>query len=236
MNKSIIINHKYCGYKHIGNGGYVCGVVANHIDGPAKITLVTSPPVDHPMTLEQTGKKVLLKNGDVLVAKGEPFSLKIDAVPEPPTLKEAVEASRKSIAAKGSLSPDCFVCGSNRSPGDGYRLFPGHLLKNESVAAPWIPHVALADESGFVRPEFIWAALDCPGVYAVFNENIKGTMLLGQLTADVRKDLKPEVEYIVTGWKTGNQGRKYFAGSAIFSKKGELCSVANSIWFVVDHD
>ncbi|HBN26104.1 MAG TPA: hypothetical protein DD405_01380 [Desulfobacteraceae bacterium] len=236
MNKRIIIDHKYCGYKHIGNGGYVCGVVAGHIDGAAKITLVTSPPVDHPMILEKTGKKVFLKNGDVIVAKGEPSSLKIDNIPAPPTFKEAVEASQKSIAAKGSLSPDCFVCGSNRLKGEGYRLFPGHLLKNESVAAPWIPHNSLADESGFIKPEFVWAALDCPGAYAVFDENIKGTILLGQLTADVRETLKPEEEYIVTGWKIGNQGKKYFAGSAVFSKKGKLCSVANSVWFVVDQD
>lgn len=235
MNKNIIISNKYCGYKHIGNGGYVCGIVANYIKGAAKITLVTSPPVDHPMHIEYINKNVLLKDGDTIIAKGEAVDFEIGNIPKPPTFAEAVEASKKSIAASGSLSPDCFVCGSNRSEDDGYRLFPGFVANNNCVAAPWFPNKSLADASGFIKPEFIWAALDCPGAYAIFDEHIKGTVLLGQLTADVKNNLELENEYIATGWEIGRDGRKYFAGSAIFSKTGELCSVAKSVWFALDN-
>ncbi len=57
--------------------------------------------------------------------------------------------------------PDCFVCGMGRGPGDGLRIFPGPLAGRPFWAAPWTPDPSVTGAGGRVRPEVVWAALDC---------------------------------------------------------------------------
>ncbi len=47
-------------------------------------------------------------------------------------------------------------------PGDGLRIFPGPVAGRPVWAAPWTPDASVTDGSGRVRPEVVWAALDCP--------------------------------------------------------------------------
>ena len=42
---SITIDKRYCGPPNSGNGGYVCGLLANHIGASAEITLRVPPPL-----------------------------------------------------------------------------------------------------------------------------------------------------------------------------------------------
>ncbi|MGR6999796.1 hypothetical protein ACU686_19670 [Yinghuangia aomiensis] len=61
-----------------------------------------------------------------------------------------------------------------RTEGDGLRLFPGLLPQQPgTTATPWVPDASLADADGArVRPEFVWAALDCPGGWTVLGTDI----------------------------------------------------------------
>jgi hypothetical protein len=43
---SIIIDKRYCGPPNSGNGGYVCGRLAQHIPGGAEVTLRAPPPLE----------------------------------------------------------------------------------------------------------------------------------------------------------------------------------------------
>jgi hypothetical protein len=38
--------------------------------------------------------------------------------------------------------------------------------------------------------------------------------------------------HIVTGWRVGEEGRKRFAASALYSVEGEFLAVARSTWIV----
>jgi hypothetical protein len=58
--------------------------------------------------------------------------------------------------------PGCFVCGPARGPGDGLRILPGPVAGRGLWAAPWTPEETVAGASDRVRPEVVWAALDCP--------------------------------------------------------------------------
>jgi len=49
---SIIIDRRYCGPPNSGNGGYVCGRLARHIEGGAEITLRAPPPLDKPLDVD----------------------------------------------------------------------------------------------------------------------------------------------------------------------------------------
>ena len=44
--QSIRIDRRFCGPPNSGNGGYVCGLLAAHIDGGAEITLRVPPPLE----------------------------------------------------------------------------------------------------------------------------------------------------------------------------------------------
>src|SRR5215472_8325674 len=43
--KSVLIEKRFCGPPTSANGGYVCGLLATHIDGNAEITLRAPPPL-----------------------------------------------------------------------------------------------------------------------------------------------------------------------------------------------
>jgi hypothetical protein len=97
------------------------------------------------------------------------------------------------------------------------RIFAGPIAERGVVAAPWVPDASLDSGDGKVRPEFMSAALDCPGYYAVAPDD--RMMLLAEFTAHVDRRVH-----------IGESGRKHEAGTAIFDGKGELCGKARALW------
>jgi hypothetical protein len=99
------------------------------------------------------------------------------------------------------------------------------------LAAPWVPDSALADADGVVRHEFVWAALDCPGAFAV-GFSARGGLLLGRLTAEVRAPVRAGERHVVMGWPLGEERRKLYAGTALANAAGELCGLARATWII----
>ena len=109
----------------------------------------------------------MAKIGTVIVAEAEPFSGDFDEV-EPVSFEEARKAAEYYGGLVEHPFPACFSCGIARPGSDGLGLRPGLLPGREGVtAASWRPDGSLADAAGQVRPEFVWAALDCPGGWTV---------------------------------------------------------------------
>ena len=99
--------------------------------------------------------------------------------------------------------PDCFVCGPQRRRGDGLRIFPG-LLDTGLVAAPWLPADALDAGDGKVAVRYHWAALDCPGFFAVSDG--RRAMLLGEMQAHLDRRVRTGDPCTVIGWRIGGEG------------------------------
>jgi len=229
MNEKIIIDKKYRGLPDYGNGGYVSGVVARFIKGTAEITLKRPTPLNKSLNIEKTSNgKILLLDGDVILAEGKPSSINLK-VPDPPSYEEAIYASRLSKAIGNSFSSDCVICGFNRAEGDGLRIFPGPVKGRKIVAAPWIPYSSLADDTGKVKSEFIWGVLDCPGAYAIPIEQTQKT-LLGRFVVRIDRDIYTNKKYITIGWSLSKEGRKHYTGTALFTESGDLCGVAQGTW------
>src|SRR5437763_7226705 len=102
-----------------------------------------------------------------------------------PVYLEAVEASRLYEGLRSHRFPKCFVCGTRRVRGDGLRIFAGTMPERGMVAAPWVPDASLDGGDGKVRAEFMSAALDRPGYYAVAPDD--RMMLLAGVTAPVQR-------------------------------------------------
>ena len=114
------------------------------------------------------------------------------------------------------------------------RLFTGLVAGKEMVASPWVPEAALADESGVVQPIFIWAALDCPGFFALWEVNTRqNTMILGQLTVDIKRPVTAGQPHTVIGWPIGRDGRKHQAGTAIYTGNGDVAAIGSATWVEV---
>jgi hypothetical protein len=241
--KSIVIEKRFCGPPNSGNGGYVCGLLAAHIDGDAEITLLAPPPLGQQLDIVAGEHVVELRKQETTVATGR--RVRID-VPEIPVVNfsEARDAVRRSPYDQGRHPlPMCFVCGPARVYGDGLRIVPAPLpplpdYKTGTVAAPWVPYANLAKD-GAVAAEFIWAALDCPTGYAAVGAQHLGmtgaeTILLGRMSARIERSPCPGDQCIVVAWPTGRDGRKLFANSALLSSDGECLAAAQATWLLVE--
>jgi len=167
-------------------------------------------------------------DGDALVAEGRHADVELEA-PAPVGFADARDAAARYPGFEEHAFPTCFVCGPEREPGDGLRIFASPVAGRDVVAAPWIPAADVADDDGRVRHEVVWAALDCPGAFAVGFSG-RGEIVLGRLASRIDRAPMAGERCVVVGWPLGEKGRKLYAGTALFSDRGELYAVARATW------
>lgn len=229
MGATVVIERRFCGPPDSANGGYACGMVAKWVDGPAEVTLRLPPPLDTPLQVRRHERVVQLLDGERLVAEGRPARVEVD-VPAPVSPEAAGRASEDYPWREVHAYPTCFVCGPRREPGDALCIFPGPVDGGTSYAAPWTPDASLAHEDGTVRDEFVWSALDCPSGVATRPLGQTGLMLLGRLSADLRRPLEAERTYVAQAWPVERDGRKLLTASALFDEHGTLCAAGRAVW------
>jgi hypothetical protein len=222
---SITIDRRFRGPTDSGNGGYVAGAVAEGVDGTATSTLRIPPPLDRPLSLQGDGSSSRLLDGEVVVAEAESAQLDLE-VPHPPTLVSARAATRRFFVPD-HVFPECFVCGPDRGPGDGLRIFAGPVDDGDMVAAPWVPDASLGTPGAPLDPRYVWAALDCPSYFGLGTAPIA---VLGRLTTSI--DSLPRIgdELIVFAWRVGADGRKLYAASALADTDGSILAKASAVW------
>ena len=228
-----MIAERFCGPPGAGNGGYVCGRLASLIDAPVvEVTLRRPIPLEAPLSVaDHENGSVSLQLDGASVAEAKPSADLILDHPPQPSFEDALRAMPGYIGFARHGFPRCFVCGTARDDGDGLRIFPGPLEGYEhTVAAPWTPDASLADVGGVVRPEFMWAALDCPGAFALMGDRSR-PMVLGRMTGAVKSPVEVGERCVVLAWRIEVDGRKQTAGSVLFSEDGSIAAVAKAIWF-----
>jgi hypothetical protein len=230
------IARRFCGPPRSGNGGYVCGLLGRHLGTTATVRLLAPPPLEVALRLEHGEDGVLrLRQGERSLAQAVPASLTLQAPPAP-GLTQAAIAARGFVGHHQHPFPGCFVCGPERAEGDGLRLFPGRVDGGELVAAPWTPAADLADSGGALHPEFVWSALDCTGFFAFAPLPGGAKALLGELTARIAAPVRAGHPHVVAGWPLGREGRKLWAGSAIYAADGTPLAVARATWITLPAD
>ena len=165
---TLVIAPEYCGPPDSGNGGYVCGLIANHADFDAAVMLRKPPPLAKSLSVVVAKDKVSLMDDNQLIGEAVPEALDLK-IPPAPDFDMAYEASKQYVGHDHHVFPTCFVCGPHRQEGDGLRIFAGPVEDEDLVAAPWIPNDSLTGDDGLVQNEFHWAALDCPGYFSMAN-------------------------------------------------------------------
>ncbi|MBA3347522.1 MAG: hypothetical protein H0T13_03080 [Actinobacteria bacterium] len=163
------------------------------------------------------GERTFLVDGEAVVAEATPASLRLDP-PAPISLEAAEEAATRHVRFGGEEFSECFTCGVRT---DALCIHAGQVTGSDLHAAPWT-----AME---VVPEVVWAAIDCPGAYAVGGPG-RGEVVLGRMTAEIRRVPEEGEHCIVLAWPLGGEGRKLHAGTALYSAAGELLALARQTW------
>jgi hypothetical protein len=234
----LTIPSRFCGPSHSGNGGYTCGRIAAYVYSPVTVTLRQPPPLATPMAVERVDDGSLrVRHGRALIAEAtSPLGVPALEAPGPVSTAEARMASGQARYFQDPAFPDCFVCGIDRQPADGLRIYPGPVHGGAVWAAPWTPDSSVAGADGRVRPEMAWAALDCPGGIAAAEHARLGpdtAIVLGQMTASLALLPVPGDQCRVIAWPAGRDGRKLTAGSALVGPGGEVMAAAITVWITV---
>jgi hypothetical protein len=213
------------------NGGYTCGRVAALVDAEVvEVSLRSPPPLDTQLQVRHDGERVTLHDGETLVAQGAPSDLLLDVPdPVPPDEVEAAEVEGRSRWATGHPFPTCLVCGPARE--DGMRIFPSELPGRDGLfGAGWTPDASFDDGSGCVRPELVWAALDCPTSAPVANFGEGQAMVLASLTARLGCPVRVGEPHTIVSWPLEVDGRKHWGAAALFDSSGVLTCASRALW------
>ncbi|MDO8411940.1 MAG: hypothetical protein Q7S93_17955 [Phenylobacterium sp.] len=231
----ILVPRQFRGPPVTANGGYICGVLAKAVGGKGSAMLRAGVPLDTPVQL------VAGDDGSVsaLNAEGQVLGLaKVatdDQIPPPPP-SPGIEAARRAAAASPfatrSLHRGCFSCCIEREQGEGLGVHVGQLPDAEPgvCAGLWVPHANFAGPDGTMPDEITWGALDCSGSMAWWIKTGSPVGLLGTMAGEVLKAPKAGETYVVVAWARESEGRKFFAGVALYDAAGEVVARSGQIW------
>jgi hypothetical protein len=222
--RGMLIPARFNGPPGSGNGGWSAGVFAAaagaRVGGDVcEVTLRVPPPLETPFELADG--EVRAPDGTVVaqVRAVDGVGPAVDGV-------SATDALAASAAYPGMVDhpfPGCYVCGPDRAVGDGLRIFPGPVGDGRT-AAPWtVP----AD----VSFETVWAALDCPGGWAVLGQG--RVYVLGRIAAAVDALPAPGATCVVVGAGVASQGRKADVRSTVYGPDGRPLATARATWIAI---
>ena len=235
---TISIADRFRGPPQSGNGGYVAGVAASllNTDAAVEVTLRSPIPLDSPMAVHRDREITTIMHGETLIAEICEAELDLD-IPEPPDWESTATAQPQSPSLRPGLNPMmptgtgfhpiCFCCGADHE--DGLKVYAAPVLAGEQVAAIWHSKAEWGESDGCLPDSFLWAALDCPGQFAFMAVDIM-TGMLGRMTGQVKQRVQADQQYLVTGWRMGIDGKKHYAGTAIFDRDENLLAAAKSVW------
>jgi hypothetical protein len=202
-----------------------------HSNSAVAVTLLAPPPLDSELRVAGSGERLQLWHGEQLIATATTVGAGQPAEP----LGWAAADQPEDCFAGFRWHPfaSCFVCGTERQ--DGMRLLatpvPG---RPNTVAAGWTPAAELADEHGRVLPEFVWAALDCPGGWTAIDTDRRETLVLGRLVVRLTGQPRCGERHVVVGCLDRQVGRTAWVRTALYDDAGTVLASGQAQWLSVD--
>ncbi len=233
MTETLTIPARFNGPPGSANGGYTCGRVAQLVGAEeVEVSLRTPPPLERPLEVVRDGGRVEVRDADTLVAEGGPSEVLFD-VPDPvehDRVAAAVERGRERWTRDHPF-PTCVVCGPQREAGDGMRIFPADVTGQGILfGSCWTPREEDGDADGLVRPELVWAALDCPTSAPVANFGDGPPKVLASLAARLGCTVRVGEPHTILSWRIEVEGRKSRSAAALYDSDGILTCASRALW------
>ncbi|HEY9235287.1 MULTISPECIES: hypothetical protein [Phenylobacterium] len=232
----IVVPRQFRGPPFQANGGYICGVLAGAVGGRGVAMLRSGVPLDTAVRIEpgEDGAVTLVNAEGAILGSARPAddSQIPNPPPAPPTVEEAKTFAAASQFAERSLHRGCFSCCIEREAGEGLGVHVGQIdgAPLGQCAGVWTPHENFALDDGTIPDEITWGALDCSGSMAWWIKTGSAVGLLGTMAGEVLRKPKVGETYVVVAWAREVEGRKHFAGVALFDDKGEVMARSGQIW------
>jgi hypothetical protein len=237
MTTELRIDERFCGPPGAAHGGVACGEFGALLEGAAEVTLRRPVPLARPLAARRNGDgSWVVEDGDALIGEVRPAAAVELAVPAAVTFEQARAVEGRARYFDAPAFPGCFGCGTARPAGDGLRIFPGPIDGDGLMAAPWTPDQSVADADGRVRPEIVWAALDCPtGIAAAEAYDLPPdtAVLLGRMTGDVAALPRAGDPCRLLAWADGRDGRKLYARAALLGPGDDVLAAVHTVWLTV---
>lgn len=229
----IIVASAYQGIPGIAHGGYVAGLMAQHVPNPARVRLRQPPPLETPLSLQNVSDSLQLRDRDGrVIMEGTAGGDLLDRLPDV-TLDEA-RSRRPHPRFDQHPYPVCFVCGTRRDDGFGLRI---SAPDSEGVAAGvWIPSGPLLPEREVVPAAFVWAVVDCLTAWSFadhWGDESWWPAVTGQIEVAVGAEVRRDQPYVATGRLAGRDGRRVTIEAAVRDADGGVCAHAEATWIVV---
>lgn len=224
---TIWIDSRFRGPARSGHGGYVAGLVGSGPASGATVRLRMPPPLE--TELELSAGTLSGPGGVIATATAADPAALDEAIVEPVEEAEVRAAEEAFAAMTEHPFPTCYGCGPDNK--DGLHLRPGRTTERRT-ATGWRPVAEMAGADGLVAPEYLWAALDCPGGWTIAQDGRPS--VLGQLTARIETRPEPDEPCLVMGRWLGEDGRKTFAATTLYGSGGRVLARAHQVWIAVD--
>jgi hypothetical protein len=114
---AIVIERRFHSPPQSGHDGYTGGLLAPELQGAAQVSLCSPPPLERSLTIERGDERLMLRNGETILADAQAAMLELD--PPPHVELAAVQAaSSRCLGFAHHPFPTCFGCGPpNRAEG-----------------------------------------------------------------------------------------------------------------------
>ena len=218
---TVTIDRRYRGPRTSANGGYTAGLLGSRLGDAAEVTLRLPPPLERPSTVPRDGERLLLEDGDALVAEAVAGDPGVSA-PTPPSPAEA-EAAAAGIGAWGRRS----------SPSASSAARARTAAASASTRARPRPRRARRDDLGCARRrargrlggDRLPRRLRC-------SRSRGGVAVLARMTARIDRLPAEGERCVVVGWPLGEDGRKLHAGTALYGARGDVLAVSRQLWIL----
>ncbi|MFQ5699211.1 MAG: hypothetical protein ACE5IL_13120 [Myxococcota bacterium] len=209
------------------------GLLAARLGGAVRVTLLAPTPLGTPLEIreESDGSLGLWQGGRLRVrARREPLELSLPPAPDRETTHAQTGTCRAFLTHP---FPGCFVCGPDRAPGDGLRIFPGPVPGSRAAAAHWTPAPDLASRGAFAPPEIVWAALDSSSAFPLLETPASQALeplVLAGLHAEIREPVVSGQAHLLQMWPLGFEGRRGTAGIALYGPDDQVRAAGIAQW------
>jgi hypothetical protein len=233
------VSDTYEGIGGIAHGGYLAGLLADHMEGPARVVLRRPPLLDQTLIIDdgasENGDGTLRlrdAEGAVIMEAAPAEALRSTTLPTI-TLDEA-RARPDALATYEHPYPNCFVCGTARPDGLGVRCSSpdgAHV-----VAGVWMPSGPLLSGHDTVPRPLLWAVADCLTAWTFADrwaDPLWWPAVTGQIAMSVTHDVPVGDPSVLVARLTGREGRRIILDAGIASTNGTVFAHGEAIWVSV---